>query len=195
MYRFRLRRAIAPISQFAVRISWKLVRDQWRKSRYGDQGKNWKRIFLDGTLWYRKWFRLCMLRRRRQLARHCGETVVRLAWFGIMALGWRAVAVAERNLCRCYAAALPNLPDQPRLKRRWNPRTRRDCLLSSAWMCVRRVLVGQSSPPHFQCGDTGAHRPHRIYNNAAGETGDRLEPVVGVVRYSCVNKYINRYYK
>lgn len=120
-----------------------------------------------------------MLRRRRQLARHCGETVVRLAWFGIMALGWRAVAVAERNLCRCYAAALPNLPGQSRLKRRRNPRARRDCLLSSAWMCVRRILVGRSSPSHFQCGDTGAHRPHRVYNNVARETGDRLEPVVG----------------
>ena len=44
---------------------------------------------------------------------------------------------------------------------------------------MRRILVGRSSPPHFQCGDTGAHRPHRVYNNAARETGDRLEPVVG----------------
>lgn len=122
-----------------------------------------------------------MLRRRRQLARHCGETVVRLAWFGIMALGWRAVAVAERNLCRCYAATLPNLPGQSRLKRRPKPAStsRLPPFLCNVWMCAQRVLVGRLSPPHFQCGDTGAHQPHRIYNNAARETGDRLEPVVG----------------
>ena len=52
--------------------------------------------------------------------------------------------------------------------------------LCDVWMCARDAspLAGYR-PPHFQCGDTGAHQPHRIYNNAATETGDRLEPVVG----------------
>lgn len=44
----------------------------------------------------------CMLRRRRQLARHCGETVVRPAWFGIMAPGVRL-----RLRSGIYAAAMP----------------------------------------------------------------------------------------
>ncbi|KAK1131388.1 hypothetical protein K0M31_017673 [Melipona bicolor] len=111
-----------------------------------------------------------------------------------MALGWRAVAVAERNLCRCYAATLPNLPGQSRLKRRPKPAStsRLPPFLGDVWMCAQRVPVGRLSPPHFQCGDTGAHQPHRIYNNAARETGDRLEPVVGVRTYT-YNRRITRW--